>query len=137
MNGKKCVFFPKETWKYCPLYCWPLKMLHKSLQLYFHLFHFHLHSCFPRSSHCRLSIKKAVPKTFAIFTGKHLCWSLFFGLQACSFIKKDNPTQTFSVNIAKFLRTPILKNIFLMEVKNFRFSENFVLALNEWTLIQK
>ena len=30
-----------------------------------------------RSSHQRCSIKKAVLKNFAIFTGIHLCWSLF------------------------------------------------------------
>ena len=29
-----------------------------------------------RSSHQRCSIEKAVLKNFAIFTGKHLCWSL-------------------------------------------------------------
>ena len=29
-----------------------------------------------KSSHRRRSIKKAVLKCFAIFTGKHLCWSL-------------------------------------------------------------
>ena len=30
------------------------------------------------SNHQRCSFKKAVPKNSAIFTGKHLCWSLFF-----------------------------------------------------------
>ena len=30
-----------------------------------------------RSSHLRCSTKKVVRKNFAIFTGKHLCWSLF------------------------------------------------------------
>ena len=30
-----------------------------------------------RSSHQRCSVKKGVLKTFANFTGKHLCWSLF------------------------------------------------------------
>ena len=50
--------------------------------------------------------KKAVLKNFAVFTGKHLCWDLFFNknasLQGPSFIKK---------RLQKFLRTPILKNI--------------------------
>ena len=32
--------------------------------------------------------KKGVLKNFAIFTGKHLCWSLFADLQVCNFIKK-------------------------------------------------
>ena len=38
-------------------------------------------------------MKEAVFKNFAIFTGKQLCWNLL------------------PVNIAKFLRTSILKNI--------------------------
>ena len=59
--------------------------------------------------------KKAVLKNFAIFTGKHLCWNLFFnknaGLQGPSFIKKRLEHRCFFANIEKFLRTPILKNI--------------------------
>ena len=46
-----------------------------------------------------------VPKNFAKLTGKHLCQSLFFnkieGLKH----------MCFSVNFAKFLRTPFLQNI--------------------------
>ena len=38
--------------------------------------------------------KKAVPKNFATFTGKHLCWKLFL-IQ----------------NIVEFFGAPILKNI--------------------------
>ena len=36
------------------------------------------------------SIKKDVPKKFAIFTGKLLCWSFFLTMlqRACNFIKK-------------------------------------------------
>ena len=59
--------------------------------------------------------KKAVLKNFAIFTGRHLCWNLFFnkntGLQGPSFIKKRHEPRCFFANIEKFLRTPILKNI--------------------------
>ena len=40
-------------------------------------------------------LQRAGLKNFAIFTGKHLCWSLFL----------------IKLNIPKFLRTPILKNI--------------------------
>ena len=32
-------------------------------------------------------------------------------LQACNFVKKETPTEVFSVDIAKFLRLSILKNI--------------------------
>ena len=60
-------------------------------------------------------LQKAVLKSFSIFTEKHLCWSLFLnknaGLQSWNFIKKRLQHRFFSVNIAKFLRTPVLKNI--------------------------
>ena len=47
--------------------------------------------------------KKSVLKNFGNFTGKHLRRSLFLTkLQACG---------RFPVKLAKFLRTPILKNI--------------------------
>ena len=59
--------------------------------------------------------KKAVLKIFAIFTEKHLYWNLFLyknaGLQACSFVKKRLQHRCFPVNIDKFLRALILKNI--------------------------
>ena len=59
--------------------------------------------------------KKTVLNNFAIFTEKYLCWCLFFnknaGLHACNSIKKRLKHRYFLVNIAKFLRTPILKNI--------------------------
>ena len=44
------------------------------------------------------SLKKSVHKNFANFTEKHLCWSFFL-----------NKT---SVKFAKFLGTPLLKNIY-------------------------
>ena len=53
--------------------------------------------------------KKAALKKFTIFTGKHLCRSLFdkvAGLQLCNFIKKRLQHRWFSVKIVKFLRTP-------------------------------
>ena len=58
------------------------------------------------SSYPRHSIKKAVLKSFAIFTGKHLCWSPFFnkiaGTQPRNVIKKRLQHSYFSVNIANF-----------------------------------
>ena len=59
-----------------------------------------------RSNHRRSSVAL---KNFAIFTGKHLCWSLFF--KVCNFIKKRLQHRCFPVDIAKYLTTPILKNI--------------------------
>ena len=53
-----------------------------------------------------------VLKNFVIFTGKHLCWSLFLiKLQACKFIEKRLQHWCFPLHVRKFLRTPILKNI--------------------------
>ena len=49
------------------------------------------------------SIKIAAPENFVIFTVMHLCWSLF--------MKKRHCHSYLPVNVAKFLRTPILKII--------------------------
>ena len=50
--------------------------------------------------------KKAVLKNFAIFTGKHLCWNLFFnknaGLQGPSFIKKRLEHRCFLRTLRNF-----------------------------------
>ena len=51
-----------------------------------------------RSSHWRRSVKKVILKISQIS-------------QACNFIKKRLRHRCFSVKFAKFLRTPILKNI--------------------------
>ena len=56
-----------------------------------------------RSSQRRYSIMRAVLKTFVIFTGKHLCWSLSFLLSL--------QHRCFCVNIAKVFRTSTLRNI--------------------------
>ena len=63
----------------------------------------------------RCSVKKLVLKPRAEFTGKHQCLSLFnkvAGLQTCNFIKNRLQYRCFPVNFAKFLGTPILKNIY-------------------------
>ena len=55
-------------------------------------------------------IKRTVLKNFATFTGKHLCWNLK-ALRPATLLKKRLQHRCFPVNIAKFLRTPTLKNI--------------------------
>ena len=58
--------------------------------------------------------KKLFLKLFAIFTGKHLCWSLFLiKLQVSrpALIKRDSNTGAFLWISKKFLRTPTFKNI--------------------------
>ena len=56
-----------------------------------------------RSSRSQMFFKVDVFKNFAIFTGKHLCWSLF--------LIKLQAFRCFPVNIAKFLRVAFLQNI--------------------------
>ena len=69
------------------------------------------------SSHSQMFFTIGALKNFAIFTGKHPYWSLFFinfvGLETCTFIIKRLQHRCFSLNIAKFLRT----NVF---IKHFR-----------------
>ena len=84
-----------------------------------------------RSSHRRCSIKKVLLKIFAIFTKKHLCWSLFLiKLQAwrpATLFK--TPTQVVFCEYCEILRTPILKNIceWLLLPKNIRKVTNEIL----------
>ena len=63
------------------------------------------YSC--RSSQRRYSIKKDVLKSFTIFTGKHLCWSLFLiTLQAFRLetLLKGTPTQVFSCEYCEIFK---------------------------------
>ena len=59
--------------------------------------------------------EKAVLKNFANVTGKHLCWSLFlmksYAFRPATLLKRDSKIDLFLVKFAKFLRTPIFKNI--------------------------
>ena len=56
--------------------------------------------------------KKGFLRNFAIFTGKHLCRSLFFnkltGLRPAILLKKRLWHRCFPVNFGKFLRTSFL-----------------------------
>ena len=73
-----------------------------------------VHDIFPEAATVGVLSKKGVLKNFVNFTGKHLCWSLINkakGLHAGNLIKKRLQHRCFLVNNAKFLRTPILKNI--------------------------
>ena len=56
----------------------------------------------------RCFAKIAVLKSFAKFTGEHLCWNHFL-IQACNFIKKWLHYSYFPVSFAKFLIIPILQ----------------------------
>ena len=60
-----------------------------------------------------LQYKKDVLKNFAVFTGKHLRWSLFvIKLEALQLFYKEAPTQVFSCEYCKFFKDTNLKNIY-------------------------
>ena len=74
---------------------------------------------FRETQGCKQACVGAVLKKFVIFTGKHLCMSLFLGSCECNsseiFVKfsekqRDVNRRFFLVTIAKFLRRPIMKN---------------------------
>ena len=61
-------------------------------------------------------VKTRVVKTFAKFTGKHLCQSLIFktvaglGPQACNFIKKEALVLVFSGEFCEIFQNTLLQN---------------------------
>ena len=61
-----------------------------------------------KSSHLQMFFKLGVLKYFAIFTGKHTCWSLCLiklqALKPATYIKNRLQHRSKSVNIAKLLR---------------------------------
>ena len=87
------------------------------------------------SSRPEVFCKKAVPRNFPKFTGKHLCQSPCFNKIAClspaTLLKKRLWRRCFPVNFAKFLRAPfltehlwwLLPNIrYLLSTERFRIS---------------
>ena len=60
--------------------------------------------------HRKNKLKISVLKNFAIFPRKHRYWNLFL-IKTYNFIKKILQHRLFPLNIAKFLRAHILKNI--------------------------
>ena len=63
-----------------------------------------------RSSHPEVFYKKGVIKNLAKFTGKHLCWSIFFkkvsGHSPATLLKKRLQHRCFPMSFAKFLTAP-------------------------------
>ena len=67
-----------------------------------------------RGSHQRCSVKKGVFRNFARFIGKHLSQSFFFNkvaaLRPATLLIKRLWDRCFTMNFAKFARTPFLQN---------------------------
>ena len=87
----------------------PIKKAHK--------FEWYRKTCY-RSSRQEVICEKSVLRNFKKFTGKHLCWNLFFnkvsGLRPATFLKKRLWHKCFPVNIEKFLRTPFVTEHLLL-----------------------
>ena len=81
-----------------------ISYLHQLLKLYMSQTKISINS---RSSHQRCSIEKAVLRNFSIFSGKHLCWSLFL-IQACNFIKRDS-NKVFSCEYCEIFKNTYSK----------------------------
>ena len=66
-----------------------------------------------RRSRREVFCKKGVLENFTKFTGKHLCWSLFFnkvaGLRPESILKKRLQQRCFPLNLVKFLKNSFFK----------------------------
>ena len=78
--------------------------------------------------------KKAVLWNFAIFIGKHLCWKPFLNkVPACNLFSKRLKHKCFSVNISKFLRTPMFVGTPYKNTKMPYFHQVLIAAL--WTTI--
>ena len=59
-----------------------------------------------RSNHWSCAVKNGVLKIFANFTGKHLCWSLFWielqAFRAASLLNRDSNKDVFLWNLRNF-----------------------------------
>ena len=80
-----------------------------------------------RRSRLQMFFKIGVLKYFAIFTGKHLCWSLFSimlpAFRPETFLKRDaNATQVFSCEYCKNFKNN-LRRLLLSFVDHFRCSD--------------
>ena len=66
-----------------------------------------------RRSRREVFCKKGVLENFTKFTGKHLCWSLFFnkvaGVRPESILKKRLQHRCFPLNLVKFLKNSFFK----------------------------
>ena len=97
-----------------------------------------------RSNRLYIFCKLGVPKNFAKFTEKYLCWSLFLkGLMTWNFIKKRIQHMYFPVNFEKFFRKtlftdhlrmttcliPLFQPTFYVLITLFSFSLHFFLLL--------
>ena len=91
-----------------------------------------------KSSRSQVVFKIGILKNFAIFTGEHLCWTLFlmrpetFSLKACNFIKKRLQHRYFLVNIVNFLRTA-----FFIEHLQWLLLKSCSLICRLWTSVAK
>ena len=74
-----------------------LMQISNTFNIYIRFFRLKIYVRF-RSSRLQMFFEIGILKNFTMFTGKHLCWSLFLKKVAgpCNFIKKQTPKKVFS-----------------------------------------
>ena len=87
------------------------------------------------------SVRKVVLKNFAIFTGKHLCWSLLIKLTVLksNFIRKVTPTQVFFCEYCKNFQNTFFEHLqtTASDVNYLRFLQKQLKAVNRLLFLQK
>ena len=82
-----------------------------------------------RNNHQRCSMKNVVLQSFAKFRGKHLCQNLLFNKVAGLRLWR----RCFLVNLAKFLKTPVLQNTsWRPHLKTFTFRKTNVYFISSY-----
>ena len=119
-TAKNTVILPNFlVWKFCEKAQFPYQEIRRNYGIFrrgtfFTLWRIIILQLIYRSSHQRCFVRKDVLRNFTKLTGKHLCQSLFFNkvadLKPATSLKKRLCHRCFSVNFAKFLKTPFLQN---------------------------
>ena len=127
MNGIFCLFLRK-----CPLQfpCFVFEKMSSSIPMLLAMLLAYVGK--GSNSRSQMFSKIGALKSFAIFTGKNLCWSLFLikfqDWRPAFLFKKRLQRSCFSVNLAKLLRTAFL----LKTCSLYLFIINFYLMIDNW-----
>ena len=101
-----------------------------------------------RNSHSKMFCKKGVLKSFTNFTGKHLCWSLFFkkaaDLRGATLLKRSSSTDLSLWILRNFLKTYFAEHLqtnivfnFLLKLNGTRKQRNIKFNEKKRVLVRK
>ena len=99
-------YFCKKLYLRCFSGSWICLRLSSLETSVFFCYFFHFESIKVRSSRWQMYFKIEVFKNFAIFTGKHMCWSLFvmklLAYKPANLLKRDSNTSIFLLILPNF-----------------------------------